>query len=126
MTNSNQFNSPTGLNITCLIDNESVPVIISTLPLNNVLLCTKDGLADTEHTFILNAVVTNQEAFWFDYLSYVPSASVPLDKEPLSIGNDDAQLQSGIGAGWKTFSPGFQTTQPGAQFTFPFSGECLP
>lgn len=126
MTNSNQFNNPTGLNITCLLDNEIVPVVISSVPVNNVLLCNKDELADTQHTFVLNAVVTNQETFWFDYLSYVPSASVPLNNAPLSIGNDDEQLQSGLGAGWKTFSPGFETTQTGAQFTFPFTGKCPP
>ncbi|KAF5318564.1 hypothetical protein D9619_010796 [Psilocybe cf. subviscida] len=125
VTNSNQFFNPTGLNITCLIDNEVVPAIISTVPVNNVGVCLKDSLSDGPHTLVLHAVVTNQETFWFDYFHYVPSASVPLGSATLFVENTDEVLQSGLGTGWSAFSPGFQTTVPGSSFTYSFTGVSL-
>ncbi|KDR73700.1 hypothetical protein GALMADRAFT_228152 [Galerina marginata CBS 339.88] len=123
MQYSNTSGAVTNPSWECLIDNKSVPVQAVSIAENRLLFCEQDGLSDGPHTIAVNAHVSDQRTFWFDYIQYLPSASVPLDQATLSIDVPDPAMQ--FGTGWSTFSPGYKTSTAGSTFSFDFSGVSL-
>ncbi|KAF8956126.1 hypothetical protein BDZ97DRAFT_205531 [Flammula alnicola] len=123
ITGTNQFVNPTGVSWQCSVDNQIFPSVPNSVPVNNLLLCEKDGLADGPHVITVNATVSNQETFWFDYVKYLPSPSVSLAQAAISIDSTDSGLQ--FDPGWKQFSPGFETTQTSSKLSFNFTGVSL-
>ncbi|KAF8964431.1 hypothetical protein BDZ97DRAFT_1919114 [Flammula alnicola] len=123
-TNEFSTNSSTFLSWQCIVDNENIPVIQTQPPAaNRVPFCRKDGLADGRHTIFVNAMVSNQQTFLFDYIQYVPSASVPLDQVSISVNSTDPQL---IYSGqWQRSANGSSTIQDGATLSFYFTGMSL-
>lgn len=120
---TNQFstNVSTSVSWQCFVDNESIPVIsIAPPPANRVPFCKQDGLVDEKHTIVVNATVTNQQTFFFDYLEYIPSANVPLNQASIAVNWTDPQL---IFLGnWSHLAEGPSTIQDGATASFHFTG----
>lgn len=100
VTGTNQFTNPSGVtnpSWQCIVDGVPVPSTTSTTPENRLLFCEVVGLIDEPHLITVNVTVSNQQTFWFDYIQYLPSASVPLGSAALSIDTSDPQFQYGTG-----------------------------
>jgi len=93
----------------CFVDNVSFG---SKVPSYGVLT---DGL----HFFRLEAKVAKEQTFWFDFLNYIPSSSVPLDTSTVFYDQSDSTVQ--CGSGW-TEAQWHYTQQTGAKATIQFSG----
>ncbi|KAF9483497.1 hypothetical protein BDN70DRAFT_873790 [Pholiota conissans] len=124
---ANQFSTNVSALVSwqCFVDSESIPVIsFAPPPANRVPFCKKDGLADSNHTITVNATVTNQQTFFFDYIQYVPSATVPLDQTSIAVNWTDPQL---IFSGTWDFNlpQGPSTIQDAATASFHFTGTSL-
>lgn len=120
---TNQFSANVSTSVLwqCFVDTESIPVIsISPPPANRVPFCKQDGLPDEKHTIVVNATVSNQQTFFFDYLEYVPSANATLDQASIAVNWTDPQL---IFLGnWSHLPEGPSTIQDGATASFHFTG----
>jgi hypothetical protein len=104
----------------CIVDGVSVPSATVGAAENRLLFCEKEGLSDGPHVITVNATVSNQQTFWFDYIQYLPSPSMSLAQASLSIDADDSQLRYGVG--WTPNFPGNMTRQTGSTFSFEFDG----
>ncbi|KAF8815358.1 hypothetical protein BYT27DRAFT_7249246 [Phlegmacium glaucopus] len=127
-TNNITYNStPLDPTWQCFIDNISVGVATVTFPENTWVICNHDSLLDGLHIITVKATVQNQ-TFWFDNIQYVPSATVPLDREVILVENLDPQLQYGQGQ-WgnsPTALPGMNMTLvSGSTLDFSFIGASL-
>ena len=67
--------------------------------------------------------MSNQQTFWFDYIQYLPIATVSLDNAALSIDFTDLQIQ--YGSGWSSNNLGSSTSQNAATLSFQFTGVYL-
>ncbi|KAF5316677.1 hypothetical protein D9619_006223 [Psilocybe cf. subviscida] len=100
-THIQKANNTTGYtpNWQCFIDHVSVGATDPfEFPENNWTLCSARGLADGKHTLRVEANSTNGAIFYFDYLRYAPSDSVPLENESIMVNNLDPAIQ--YGANW--------------------------
>jgi len=104
----------------CLVDGESTSVVAPSLPENGLLFCEKDGLSVGEHQISVVVSVSNQQTFWFDYIQYLPTASVSLDNATLWINSTDSQIR--YGTGWSSNDVGASTSQNAATLSFQFTG----
>ncbi|KAH9481886.1 hypothetical protein JR316_0006416 [Psilocybe cubensis] len=129
--NSTDLSTPvTNPSWECFIDGLSGPIVAqpgSAVFGNNIPLCAVSGLQDgSEHTITTRARVEGDRTFWFDYVRYLPSASVPLDNATLWIDAGDSQIQ--YSTGWESASAltnnenGFpkvvNTAGPALEFSF--------
>lgn len=79
---------------------------------------------DGSHVLTVNATVLKAQTFWFDYIEYTPSHSVPLDNTTVLVENSDPQVQSAYGSGWKALGgTANSTSQTNSVFTFNFTGK---
>lgn len=126
VTVTNQFLNPTGIDAQCTLDDESLPIVFTTLPQNSVTLCGQNFLADEPHTLVVNVSVTNQEIFWLDFVGYTPSLSaVSQTQTSESVGFLDQDLQNGMDSEWEgqEIFPGIWTSQMGSSVNFSFTGK---
>lgn len=124
ITGTNQFSNPSGVtnpSWKCSVDGVSVPSANVTAPENRLLFCEKNGLSDGPHVITVDVTVSNEQTFWFDYIQYLPSASMSLNQVSLSIDANDSQIQ--YGTGWSPIFPGNMTGQTGSTFSFNFNGD---
>jgi len=83
----------------CFIDQVSVGATDPfESPENNWILCSARGLADGKHTLRVQAKSANGAVFYFDYLRYAASGSVPLENESIMVNNLDPAIR--YGANW--------------------------
>ena len=75
---------------------------------------------DGPHVLTVNATVSINKTFWFDYIKYTPSASVPLNQAAILVRYPDPQFQ--FGAGWSVGMSLSETNVTGSTFTFDFIG----
>jgi hypothetical protein len=106
-----------------LVDGESISVVTLSAAENRLLFCEKDGLSVGQHQISVAVTVSNQETFWFDYIQYLPTASVSLNNAALSIDFTDSQIQ--YGSGWSSNNLGSSTSQNAATLSFQFTGGYL-
>ena len=107
----------------CLVDGEGISVVTLGAAENRLLFCEKDGLSVGQHQISVAVTVSNQETFWFDYIQYLPTASVSLNNAALSIDFTDSQIQ--YGSGWSSNNLGSSTSQNAATLSFQFTGAYL-
>ncbi|KIM39555.1 hypothetical protein M413DRAFT_12137 [Hebeloma cylindrosporum] len=126
ITGTNQVSNSSGVtnpSFQCLVDGENVSTVTLSAPENRLLFCEKDGLSVGQHQISVAVTVSNQETFWFDYIQYLPTASVSLANAALSIGFTDSQIQ--YGSGWSSNNLGSSTSQNAATLSFQFIGISL-
>ncbi|KAF8880040.1 hypothetical protein BD779DRAFT_1474034 [Infundibulicybe gibba] len=119
----------------CFIDNTNIGPTQSrpqppTEPMelgNNGPLCDGTGFVEEgEHTLMLNLSTTNtiRPIFWFDYITYIPSAS-PLESATVLVDSlDQAIVYNGgwVTDGTGTYNNAKYTRANGSSLTFNFSG----
>jgi hypothetical protein len=131
---SNLNTNSTGVTWQCHIDGVLMTSILPTTPENNLLLCEPSGnqldLTDGPHVITVNVTASDVRVFWFDYIQYIPSASVPLDHVALSIDAGYPQFQYGTGwgisqvpAGDGNLTTGNITAVTASTFGFDFEGD---
>ncbi|KAF8878778.1 hypothetical protein BD779DRAFT_1180873 [Infundibulicybe gibba] len=93
---------------------------------NHMLQCDGTGFADEdgEYTVTLNASAVHpgpNALFWFDYITYIPSPSAPLETATLLVDSlDQAVVYT---SGWQpAMNQGISTETDSSQFTFNFIG----
>ncbi|KAF8151517.1 hypothetical protein B0H34DRAFT_132315 [Crassisporium funariophilum] len=87
-------------------------------------LCETEHLDDRPHVITVNTTVRNNKIFWFDDVSYIPSASVALDQALVYIESSDSSIQ--YGAGWRGVRDiAYMTSEAGSKLTFEFTGASI-
>jgi len=90
-------------------------------PENNWIICSGDSLSDGTHTITVNAIVKNQQTFWFDRIQYVPSPNADLSNATVLVDAYDPAVK--ISSGWTDLDGiGYMTQQKNAQLTLNFTG----
>jgi hypothetical protein len=82
--------------------------------MNRLLLCYDQELTDSQHRLSVRTNVSTGHTFWFDYIDYVPSASVPMQSYML-IDNLDSAV---------TYGPGWKPLLDSASYTTTSGSEC--
>ena len=102
----------------CLVDGESISIVMQPLTMaeNRLWFCEQDGLLVGQHQISVAVTVSNQETFWFDNISYLPTASILLTNATLSIDFIDLQIQ--YGSRWISDNLGSSTLQNAATLSF--------
>ncbi|KAF8196032.1 hypothetical protein BJ912DRAFT_1056459 [Pholiota molesta] len=108
---------------TCTVDGQTIPNYNLTFGLNFVTHCEINGLTDGKHTIEVTVTTTNPDGYWFDFLMYIPSASVSRTNATLMIDSDDSSMT--YGSGWTPNAPGYIATQSGATMSIQFTGRTL-
>ncbi|KAF8880157.1 hypothetical protein BD779DRAFT_1473968 [Infundibulicybe gibba] len=110
----------------CFIDGTSIgsTTAIQTFFGNNELLC--DGTSfveEKEYTLMLNISHAGGRLVWFDYVTYIPSTSVPLGSATALVDRLDPAIVYSAGPGeWGIDSLGSFTQSNGSSVTFNFTG----
>lgn len=104
----------------CIVDGKSIAVQTYSYANNRLLLCSLFDMADGVHTIVVNVHVKDNRTFWFDHLTYQPSASVPLDNAAITVEVPEPEMH--FGTGWEQFASGYETSVTGSTFTFDFHG----
>jgi hypothetical protein len=105
---------------TCTVDGQTIPNYNLTFGLNFVTHCEINGLTDGKHTIEVTVTTANPDGYWFDFLMYIPSASVSRTNTTLMIDSDDSSMT--YGSGWTPNAPGYIATQSGATMSIQFTG----
>lgn len=111
----------TNPNRQCTVDGSVIPNNDLTAAENGVMHCQVNGLADGKHTLVVTVPTANPSGYWFDYLMYIPSASVSTTNAALTYINGDPSMN--FGTGWSQGGPGYIATSNGATFNMQFTGE---
>lgn len=111
----------TNPNRQCTVDGTVIPNNDLTAAENGVMHCQVNGLADGKHTLVVTVPTANPSGYWFDYLMYIPSASVSTTNAALTYINGDPSMN--FGTGWSQGGPGYIATSNGATFNMQFTGE---
>jgi hypothetical protein len=86
---------------------------------NNFPFCMTQQLSNGFHVLTLNAN-TNGPTFWFDFIRYIPSASVSTQHVVMSVEIHDSAIS--YDSSWVLLGSSMSTTTPGAQMNFSFTG----
>ena len=70
---------------TCIIDGVSNAPAPFIFPANRWPLCENDFLQDGQHNITLQIQVPEGQQFWFDYMQYKPSDTVPRDNADIYV-----------------------------------------
>lgn len=126
--NIKPHNTTTGIdpNWQCLIDGRDFepPLQYPNTSYSNFPFCTAAGLGDSNHTIVLNAIVST-ETLWVDQVQYQASAGVDLSNAWTKVLQGDGRVM--YSTGWQEDDSGYTkwTYQTGATVTFNFAGESL-
>ncbi|KAF8880026.1 hypothetical protein BD779DRAFT_1676089 [Infundibulicybe gibba] len=110
----------------CFVDGVSIGSTPPSLEEENQFrFCGGDNIADGIHTLTVNVTLSRKsEAFWFDYITYLPPASGPPESATVLVSRIDPAIVYSMG--WGTLSGYASFTQTiGAQVTFNFTGTSL-
>ncbi|KAF8954756.1 hypothetical protein BDZ97DRAFT_1862956 [Flammula alnicola] len=107
----------------CFIDGVKIESAVLSAAENRVTQCQQYGLSDGPHVITLTVTAPNPSFYWFDFLFYIPSASVSLDNAAIFINTGDPAMQ--FGTGWAQYAPGYITRQQSSVYSMDFNGESL-
>ncbi|KAF9474372.1 hypothetical protein BDN70DRAFT_899003 [Pholiota conissans] len=108
---------------TCTVDGSTIPNNQIGFAVNMIMHCQVYNLSDGPHTITVTVPTANPNGYWFDYLMYIPSASVSRTNAALMVLWNDPSL--GYGTGWTQSSPGEIARTNGASVTVQFTGRSL-
>ena len=89
---------------TCLVDGGINSANNFNGPTTQWSLCEYDSLPDGQHILSLQIEVSEGQQFWFDYMQYAPSDTVPLDDATIYIDSTDSAVF--YGTGWIDYDSG--------------------
>ncbi|KAF8880164.1 hypothetical protein BD779DRAFT_1676040 [Infundibulicybe gibba] len=115
----------------CFVDDTSIGPTFEDgyIPTNNALLCDGTPFFEAkEYTLTLNVtqVYGHEMDFYFDYVTYIPSTSVPLGSDTVLVDRLDPAIVPRPETGWlistSTSNLGSLTQTNGSSLTFNFTG----
>ena len=111
---------------TCIIDGVSNAPAPFIFPANRWPLCENDFLQDGQHNITLKIQVPEGQQFWFDYMQYKPSDTVPLDNANIYVDSTDSDVN--YGDGWIDYDSGRgqEALTPGTSLSLKFHGNTIP
>ncbi len=112
---------------TCIIDgvsNAPRSFHLSGQPLAPV--CENDFLQDGQHNITLQIQVPEGQKFWFDYMQYKPSDTVPLDNANIYVDSTDPDVN--YSDGWIDYDSGRgqEALTQGTSLSLKFHGNTIP